>query len=74
MENIPLEILNRDIHHLDISLSLRQMLELNHLNTLKELLEQPMHEWFLFTGFSQHLLNELMNYLDQRTLLPYVKD
>lgn len=74
MENKPAEILDRDIHHLDISLSLTHMLELNHLGTLQELLERPMDEWFHFTGFSQHLLNELMNFLDRWRLLAYVKD
>ena len=74
MENMPIEMLNQDIHRLEISRSLTQMLEQNQLGTLKALLDRPMHEWFSFTGFSQHLLNEIINYLDQWKLLPFVKD
>jgi hypothetical protein len=49
-------------------------LDLNRLGNLKELLASPMAEWFDFTGFNQHLLNELLNYLDRCALLPYVKE
>jgi len=74
MENATSDILIRDIHHLDISRSLLNLLEINHLNSLQQLIDCPMGEWFGFTGFSQHLLNELMNYLNSKTLLPLVKD
>jgi hypothetical protein len=74
MENSPHTLLEEDIHQLDISRSLLLLLELNRLGNLKELLARPMAEWFDFAGFNQHLLNELLNYLDQCALLPYVKD
>jgi hypothetical protein len=74
MENSPNTLLEEDIHQLDISRSLLLLLELNRLGNLKELLARPMEEWFNFTGFNQHLLNELLNYLDRSALLPYVKE
>ncbi len=74
MENSPNTLLEEDIHQLDISRSLLLLLELNRLGNLKELLARPMAEWFDFTGFNQHLLNELLNYLDRCALLPFVKE
>jgi hypothetical protein len=74
MANTPNILLEEDIHRLELSRSLTHLFELNHLGNLKELLARPMEEWFGFTGFSQHLLNELLNYLDRCALLPYVKD
>jgi DNA-directed RNA polymerase alpha subunit len=74
MENAASNILMRDIHQLNISQSLLHLLELNHLNNLQELINYPMEEWFGFTGFSQHLLNEIMNFLESNTLTSLVKD
>jgi hypothetical protein len=74
MENTSNILLEEDVHHLEISRSLLLMFELNRFGSLKELLARPMVEWFGFTGFNQHLLNELLNYLDRYALLSYVKE
>ena len=74
MENAPAQILIKDVHDLGISLSLAHLFEINRLTCLKELLDSPMEEWFGFTGFNQHLLNELLNYLDNNMLLSLVKE
>jgi hypothetical protein len=74
MENATSDLLIRDIHNLDISRSLLHLFELNDLNNLQQLIDRPMEEWFDFTGFSQHLLNELINYLDRNTVLPLVRN
>jgi hypothetical protein len=74
MENATSELLIRDIHKHDISRSLLNMFELNNLFSLRQLIDRPMEEWFEFTGFSQHLLNELINYLDKNSVLPLVRD
>lgn len=74
MENEAPEILNQPIGQLGFSRSLVHMLELNRFDSLKKLLDCPMEEWFGFIGFSQHLLNELMNYLESNRLLPLVRE
>ena len=74
MENASAEILVKDVHELGISLSLAHLFDINRLTCLKELLACPMGEWFGFTGFNQHLLNELMNYLEHKALLSLVKE
>lgn len=74
MENATSDLLIRDIHNLDISRSLLHLFELNDLNNLQQLIDRPMEEWFDFAGFSQHLLNELINYLDRNTVLPLVRN
>lgn len=74
MNHVSPDILKQDIHELGISRSLVHFFELNRLNTLQELLNCPMEEWFSFTGFSQHLLNELMNYLEEKQLILLVSE
>jgi hypothetical protein len=74
MENILPEILERDIDQLTISHSLRALMQMNNLGSLKELLDRPMEEWFELNGFSQHMLNELMNYLEKSKMVGYIKD
>jgi hypothetical protein len=74
MENATADILTMDIHELSVSRALVTLLELNQLNNLNALLDYPMEEWFSFTGFNQHLLNELLNYLASTNLLSLVKN
>jgi len=74
MENAPAEILTKDVHDLGISLSLAHLFEINQLSCLKDLLDCPMEEWFGFTGFNQHRLNELLNYLDHNRLIALVRE
>ena len=62
-------LLEKDIRELEFSSSLIHFFELNKLNTLKELMKCRMSEWFLLTGFSQHLLNEVINYLGKYNLI-----
>jgi hypothetical protein len=67
-------ILHDDFAHLKISRSLAHLLKINNLQTLEELLDTPMKEWFRFTGFNQHLLNELINFLSKAGLMNLVRD
>jgi hypothetical protein len=69
-----INILQEDFTHLKISRALAHLLKINNLQSLQELLDTPMEEWFHFIGFNQHLLNELMNFLDKSGLLQLVKD
>jgi hypothetical protein len=74
MTEAPPQILMDDIHDLGLSRSLCSMLIINGCPTLKMLLAKPMAEWFDLSGFSQHCLNELMNFLEGNSLNSYIKD
>ena len=74
MENTPAEILLKSIHDLTPSRTVVYFFELNSLNNLEDLLKQPMNAWFDFIGFSQHLLNELMNYLHSHSLSSMINE
>jgi hypothetical protein len=74
MENAISEILYRDIHQLDISRSLQNMFELNDIVRLQQLVDRPMEDWFAFIGFSQHLLNELINFLEGNRILSLIRN
>ncbi len=74
MESATSDLLIRDIHNLDKSRALLHLFELNNLNNMQQLIDRPMEEWFEFTGFSQHLLNELINFLDRNAVLSLVRD
>ena len=73
MDALPF-ITEKGIESLEISTSLKMMLLNNKLDNLKELLKRPMVEWFEFRGFSQHLLQELMNFLKNENLLSFVTE
>ncbi len=65
-------IADEHIDGLKMSQSLKMFFYMNRLKTLNELLRRPMSEWFGFTGFSQHLLYDLMGFLEKNTLQAFV--
>ena len=74
MENAPLPLLQRHCRDLGLSHALVHWLEANHFMMLQDLIERPLHEWFGLPGFTQHGLNELLNFLEERVLLSLVRD
>ena len=67
-------ITEEPIDGLEMSHSLKMFFYQNRLKALNELLRRPMSEWFSLTGFSQHLLQDLMGFLRQHSLQSFVMD
>ena len=67
-------ITGQNIDGLEMSQSLKMFFYVNRLKDLNELLQRPMSEWFALTGFSQHLLQDLMNFLDRHDLRSFVQE
>jgi hypothetical protein len=74
MTEAPPKILFDDIQDLGFSKTLTSMLTINGCSTLESLLVKPMTDWFDFSGFSYHALNELMNFLEKNSLESFLKD
>ncbi len=67
-------ITEQPVEGLEMNHSLKIFFGINRIKFLRDLLAQPVSEWFSLTGFSQHLLQDLMRFLGQNDLLPYVAD
>ena len=74
MEKDITSLLQTPIRDLGLSCSLVHWLESNRFTTLQDVVSRPMHEWFQWPGYTQHGLNELLNFLERRALLSLVKD
>ena len=72
MKNTTAELLRNNIEELGLSHSAKHFFEINNMHTLQDLFKMPMDSWFSFTGFNQHLLNELMNYFEVQLLTSFV--
>ena len=74
MKQATAALLLKNVHELELSRSLTHLFDSNRLGCLKDLLDCPMEEWFGFTGFSQHLLNEVNNFLEKNALQGMVRE
>ncbi|HSZ31779.1 MAG TPA: hypothetical protein VK772_00635 [Puia sp.] len=71
MSTLP-PIADEHVDGLEMSQSLKIFFYMNRLKTLSELLRRPMSEWFGFTGFSQHLLYDLLGFLEKNTMQTFI--
>lgn len=67
-------ITEQPVEGLEMNHSLKIFFVINRIKYLRDLLRNPMSEWFNMKGFSQHLLQDLLHFLSRHDLYTFIAD